>query len=84
MQSCGDNATTNTGRKEELQPLLIPAKAYPPSRSATSPINVDEFYSPIDIDQFDRKSPIDVNDSPSASNWPLDLNYTYIPSPTST
>src|SRR5882762_2369762 len=56
-QSHGDNAPTNTGRKEELRPLLIPAKAYPPSGSDTSPINVNEFHSPIDVDQFDHKSP---------------------------
>ncbi len=83
MQSGVNNATTDTGRTVELRPLLIPTKAYPPSRSTASPIDVDEFHLPIDADQFDRKSPVSINDAPPACDWPLDLDYTYILSPTS-
>src|SRR6266404_1643025 len=78
-----DHAAPNSERGQALQPLLIPAEAYPPSRSAASPININTFHTPIDVDAVDCKSPRSVHDSPLAHSG-YDLNFFESCSPTST
>jgi len=82
-QSGVDHATTDGGQGQVLRPLLIPTEAYPPSRSAASPIDVEEFHSPIDVDQFERRSPISSSGSPSA-NRGFNLNFFESQPPVST
>ncbi len=78
-----DHASTDSRRGQALRPLLIPTEAYPPSGSASSPINVNMFHLPIDADEFDRKSPTSIHDSPLAHRG-YDLNFFKSRSPTST
>src|SRR6266404_2357891 len=70
-----DHATADSGRGQTLRPLLVPAKAYPPSGSAASPINVNMLPSTLDVDTFDCKSPVSIHSSPSVCHSPLDLNF---------
>ncbi len=63
-QPCADHAPTNSSQNSSLRPCLIPTEAYPPSRSAASPINVDMYSAPIDVDAFDRKSPTSIHNTP--------------------
>src|SRR6266404_6779268 len=69
-----DHAPTNRQRGQTLRPLLVPAEAYPPSGSAGSPIDVDsdEYHTPEIVGPFDRRSPVSLPDSSTAS---YDLNF---------
>ena len=56
-----------------VQPLLIPAKDYPPTGSATAPIDVDNVnhYSPINVDADEPFGP--------GQDWALDIDCHHSP-----
>src|SRR6266404_3168605 len=78
-----DHAPTDGQRGQTLQPLLVPAEAYPPAGSAGSPINVDgdEYYTPDVISTSGRCSSASV---PGSSSTHYDLNFIKSHTPIST
>src|SRR6266404_8831425 len=78
-----DHAPTDGQRGQTLQPLLVPAEAYPLAGSAGSPIDGDgdKYYTPEVVGNSGRRSPASV---PGSLSTHYDLNFIESHTPIST